>query len=334
MNLTDHPLANPVLGVSTEANGLFRTSLLQGGYGQPAPFALPSLGPYAIYALLVPANASFFSAGAAGCKSLSGQIIGAGEFAAIFVGSEVTAFAVADRTSGSTLVTTEPEVSVTAFAATPAEGATITGYLITETAVAPTENWLPDPPATYTITGAEGAVTLYAWAKDSSGKIGSESTTIQFSTAAPVVSNVVVTDNANSTATATWTTDIRAQGSARFGPVSVAGTMPNTTPLEGVLDMAHSVTFAIEAGKNYKIALVNNETESSPFYWPSPWPIPCDINGDCKVNILDLIFVRNKLNQPISGDSILADVNQPAPDGKINILDLIAVRNKLNTQCP
>jgi len=26
------------------------------------------------------------------------------------------------------------------------------------------------------------------------------------------------------------------------------------------------------------------------------WPIPCYVNGDCKVNILDLIFIRNRLN--------------------------------------
>jgi len=62
------------------------------------------------------------------------------------------------------------------------------------------------------------------------------------------------------------------------------------------------------------------------------WPIPGDVNGDCKVNVLDLIFVRNRLNTSISsGDNWLADVNS---DGKINVLDLIYVRNRLNTKCP
>ncbi|HUW32024.1 MAG TPA: dockerin type I domain-containing protein, partial [Planctomycetota bacterium] len=57
-----------------------------------------------------------------------------------------------------------------------------------------------------------------------------------------------------------------------------------------------------------------------------------DANGDCRVNILDLIFIRNKLNQPVgTGDNWKADVNE---DARINILDLIFVRNKLNTQCP
>jgi len=65
---------------------------------------------------------------------------------------------------------------------------------------------------------------------------------------------------------------------------------------------------------------------------PPSWPIPADTNGDCRVNILDLIFIRNKLSQPVAvGDNWKADVNQ---DTRINILDLIFVRNKLNTQCP
>ena len=61
--------------------------------------------------------------------------------------------------------------------------------------------------------------------------------------------------------------------------------------------------------------------------------IPWDINMDCKVNVLDLIKVRNCLREedPDSGDCWRADVNR---DGKINILDLIAVRNNLGTSCP
>lgn len=63
-----------------------------------------------------------------------------------------------------------------------------------------------------------------------------------------------------------------------------------------------------------------------------PRPIVGDINLDCKVNILDLIAVRNKLGRdPASGDNALCDVNH---DGKINILDLILVRNNLGKSCP
>jgi len=60
-------------------------------------------------------------------------------------------------------------------------------------------------------------------------------------------------------------------------------------------------------------------------------PLDGDANMDCKVNILDLIFVRNRLNQSVeTGDNWQANVNG---DDKINILDLIYVRNRLNTTC-
>ena len=61
-------------------------------------------------------------------------------------------------------------------------------------------------------------------------------------------------------------------------------------------------------------------------------PIPGDATLDCRVNILDLIFIRNKLNRDVTtGDNRLADVNN---DGAINILDLIYVRNRLGNTCP
>jgi len=62
------------------------------------------------------------------------------------------------------------------------------------------------------------------------------------------------------------------------------------------------------------------------------WPIPGDANFDCRVNVLDLIYVRNRIGQSVdSGDNWTADVNE---DGEINVLDLIYVRNRLNTFCP
>ena len=57
-----------------------------------------------------------------------------------------------------------------------------------------------------------------------------------------------------------------------------------------------------------------------------------DVNGDCVVNILDLIGIRNHLNQDPStpAENAAYDVNE---DGSINILDMIYVRNRLNTKC-
>jgi len=245
------------------------------------------------------------------------------------VQSMITDFQVSDQSTGSTLFTNSPTVDVSMTV--DAGKTTIDGYLVTESDVAPTEGWLGAAPATYTITGGEGLGTLYAWIKDSQGSIAGKSTTILFSTAVPVVSNVVVTDNGDGTATATWTTDIPAEGSVKYGPVTMTGATPNAVS-ENALRTSHSVTFATSAGTNYKIVLVNNEIASPAFYWPKPWPIDGDANGDCRVNILDLIFIRNKLNQPVgTGDNWKADVNE---DTRINILDLIFVRNKLNTQCP
>jgi len=61
------------------------------------------------------------------------------------------------------------------------------------------------------------------------------------------------------------------------------------------------------------------------------WPVSGDANADCKVNILDLIFIRNRLGQdPATGDNWRADVNE---DAKINLLDLLYVRNRLNSRC-
>ncbi|MHA1829613.1 MAG: dockerin type I domain-containing protein, partial [Candidatus Heimdallarchaeaceae archaeon] len=56
-----------------------------------------------------------------------------------------------------------------------------------------------------------------------------------------------------------------------------------------------------------------------------------DVNGDCKVDVLDLVSVRNKLNQdPNIPTNKKADVNK---DGRINVLDLILVRNNLGKTC-
>ncbi|HUW33684.1 MAG TPA: dockerin type I repeat-containing protein [Planctomycetota bacterium] len=246
-------------------------------------------------------------------------------------GATIATFIVTDRTSGSTLVTNEADVNVAVTVDVP-EGLTVVNWQITEFDTEPTE-WLAESPTSYTIQSASGAdVTLYAWIKDSADNVASKPATIYYDTRLPVVSNVVITPGAPGTATVTWDTDIPAEGAVNYGPVSTTGSTPNTVP-ENALGTGHSVVITgVDAGTNYKIILVNNEIVSAPFYWPRPWPIDGDANMDCRVNILDLIFIRNKLNQAVTtGDNWKADVNE---DTRINILDLIFVRNKLNTQCP
>ncbi len=64
-------------------------------------------------------------------------------------------------------------VPVSTFTAT--DNKSVTGFIITESATAPTsENtgWMTDPPSSYTFS-TQGTKTLYAWAKDAAGNISS-----------------------------------------------------------------------------------------------------------------------------------------------------------------
>jgi len=57
-----------------------------------------------------------------------------------------------------------------------------------------------------------------------------------------------------------------------------------------------------------------------------------DANGDCVVNILDMILIRNLLGLDTgTDDNWKADVTR---DGRIDVLDMLVVRNNLNTTCP
>jgi len=80
-------------------------------------------------------------------------------------------------------------------------------------------------------------------------------------------------------------------------------------------------------GKRANIGAYGNTAEAS----KGSESISGDANGDCVVNVLDLIFIRNRLNLDVaSGDNAAADVNE---DGRINVLDLIHVRTRLNLKC-
>ncbi|NQT21788.1 MAG: discoidin domain-containing protein [Planctomycetes bacterium] len=59
--------------------------------------------------------------------------------------------------------------------------------------------------------------------------------------------------------------------------------------------------------------------------------LPGDANGDCRVNIMDIIFVKARLGQDIhTGGNRKADVNQ---DGFIDVFDMIYVRGRLGAAC-
>ena len=243
--------------------------------------------------------------------------------AAAGASAEITQFTIADQSSGSTLFTNSPTVNVAIVA-----DASAAAYAVTATGDQPAA-WQDTPPAAFTITGDEGTVTLYGWVKDAAGNVSSKPAAIYCSAEVPVAYSITVTNNHDGTATVTWSTDVPALGAAKYGPVKMDGSTPNVVE-ETAIGTVHSVALTgIVAGTHYKIVLVNNEVLSPPIYWPDLWPEQCPCH---RITILDLIFIRNHFGQnPATGDNECADVTH---DGRINILDLIAVRNKLNTTCP
>lgn len=54
-----------------------------------------------------------------------------------------------------------------------------------------------------------------------------------------------------------------------------------------------------------------------------------DVNLDGRVNILDLLRIRNNLNDDPHQNGIFGDLNS---DGKINVLDLIQARNQMGQE--
>jgi len=244
-------------------------------------------------------------------------------------------FFLGDQTTGSGIFTNSPTIDVEIHA-TASQGEVLTGFAITESPEPPWE-WLPMPPETCTIAGPQGEVTLFAWVMDSAGAIAMAPASIHYSTAKPKVLGAMAMPEQAGVVLVMWETDIPAEGSVKFRPVGQGG--PYSVAWEAAaMELFHSAWLApLDPALNHQIILVNNEVQSTPFYWPEPWPIPCDTNMDCRVNVLDLIFVRNRLNQPVdwalwpSSGNWQADANG---DGRVNVLDLISVRNNLSTQCP
>jgi len=74
------------------------------------------------------------------------------------------------------------------------------------------------------------------------------------------------------------------------------------------------------------IGAYGNTPEASKSEW-----ITGDVTGDCVVNVLDMINVRNHLYEPVgSGDNWRYDLTG---DGMINVLDMLVVRNNARNRC-
>lgn len=117
---------------------------------------------------------------------------------------------------------------------------------------------------------------------------------------------------------------------------SPLGADTNPTGVDGDGTLA-TLTFEVIAAKPAMIALLEpdlSDSHDEPLAAnlqndritveasENPNPSPVDVNGDGKVNILDLVFVASHFGEAVTDSNIAADVNT---DGKINIQDLVRI---------
>jgi len=141
-----------------------------------------------------------------------------------------------------------------------------------------------------------------------------------------------------------------AVGSSPVAGVAVAGTKPGTTAYaatcydQQVIDLAvpaqvtlggvdySFIGWAVDGAGQPEGQTAIRVTMDADHAIASRWTVAGDANGDCEVNVLDLIAIRNKLGQdPATADNWKADVNG---DGKIDVLDLVFTRNRMGRKCP
>jgi len=191
----------------------------------------------------------------------------------------IQSFEATDATSGSAIFTDEAEVSV-ALDVFPGPGAQVTGYLMTEAAGEPAiddPGWSGTLPATYTITGPEGLVTLHAWVKDDLGTIAGADAVIGFSTTSPAISNIATT-SAIGGVTVSWTTDLAAVCWLDYG-VSGFALDQSTGPVYGT---SHSITIVgLEDATLYDVQIhANNTTSAAGSVYSGGRVFTWDGNGD------------------------------------------------------
>ncbi|NQT20746.1 MAG: right-handed parallel beta-helix repeat-containing protein, partial [Planctomycetes bacterium] len=142
------------------------------------------------------------------------------------------------------------------------------------------------------------------------------------------------------------------------GPVHITGDFPGTTPYSAttasmllvhlsapdpwISDTTQYYRFlrwilvidAVESPQadgvsDLDVLMAGNRTARA-VYTPT-WPITGDVNGDCVVNILDMLFVRNTFLRDIAtADNWRADVNS---DGTIDVIDMLIVRDSIKDEC-
>jgi len=213
-------------------------------------------------------------------------------------GFHIASFEVTDL-DGSDVFTDSATVNVTLITAM----GNAVAWQVTESDTEPTE-WLDAVPTTYTITGYEGEVTIYAWAKDDLGNVAMKSDSIFYYDTAPAISDTQVVGQMPDSAVVYWRTSFVALSRVLWRETGSADEW-SATDLSTELDTRHlhAIT-GLSADASYDIVLENNGFQSAPIaYTHSEWsayiPKPneggdmsadADISPDIAFNAIDAVW--------------------------------------------
>ena len=169
----------------------------------------------------------------------------------------ITGFSASDPETGDTFFTDSALVDI-AMTIGVAPGATATGYMVTESPVQPTlgdAGWSGTVPTPYTITGPQGPVSLYGWAKNDQGTIACAQQDIVFNSALTTITNVQTAPEMYAIGLS-WDTNVNALGWVMYSESGgLVDQMTDFTPY----DQLHTVTVGgLEPGTSYDLVIHSN----------------------------------------------------------------------------
>ncbi len=209
----------------------------------------------------------------------------------------VTAFSI--PLTGTTLT-----LPITTFTAT--DNTAVTGYLITESAIAPlasASGWTSTAPTSYT-TSTAGVKTLYAWAKDSAGNVSTSRT-------ASITITIIIPD-------------------------TTAPTVSITSPTGGTV--ANSITVSANASDNIAVAGVQFKLDGANLGsedTTSPYSITWDTTTSGNIAHTLTATARDTSNNTANSSSIsvtVSNIVNPPPSTKFKVGDRVQVTSNLNVR--
>jgi len=248
--------------------------------------------------------------------------------------AKVTELTLSDIATGSTLFTSSDTVRVSVVAE-PAEGESIEAYKVEWDVVEPV--WVDVTSDSFTFDHyLEGAVfyegstiTLRVHVRDTAGNTAYRDASIFYEPTPPVISDFAITDLGANQAQISWKTLNVASYSWVVLQPRIAGDTITASSAERRTE--HSFTVTLVEDVQYNVYAHSNAVVSGPHVYPDmEWQLYADADQNCKVDLLDLVYVRNRLFETVTPENESADVND---DGFIDLEDLIEVRNNLGAVC-